>query len=241
MSKRQRYGKYPVLPMVVPSQQTKKRKLFEVDRRKKIKKELVRHSTQRYGIQRYGDEIHTHFYVWEVAMGNAEYILNAALIPQGDDIINRTGRKTMIRHVKLRGYVQNDVVTATNPFAVRVMLLYDRQPCGATAATTDFNNPSTGVKINGVIPNLTSGNRFRVLYDVTKTFGQTFEGTNETTMTGPRMQTWEADIPCYLPQTYNSTGNAITDLTQGNLILYVVQNFASNADAYFTVCSLFKP
>lgn len=215
---------------------------FTDDRRKKMKKIALTHSGAKYGRQRYGEEMKVHHYVSEGTLNAEDKTFSCALIPQGDDIINRQGRKTNIRHIRMRLGVTDDIVTDHDPGAVRVLLLWDRQPCGALSSVALFNNYATGQHINGSVPNLVYGTQFVVLYDVTKTFGGTHNGTNESAVSGPKCQTWECDIPVNFSQTYNATTANIADLNQGNLILCITSGYngASNYNYYAHVSCLFR-
>lgn len=196
------------------------------DQSKKIRQEIIKHPGQFYARQRSAfEEMHTNQYAgtWTQA---ENHIVAVCLIPQGDDIVNRSGRKVVVRHINVRAQMINKRGQSVNGGVIRMTVLYDKTPCGALAGVADFNNYGTGKYSNGAIPNITAGDRFKVLYDEVKTLGGILEGVNELSGVGPQVANFIANIPCRLLQNYTTSGYTQADLSIGNIIVA----FSSDAD-----------
>jgi len=85
----------------------------------------------------------------------------------GSDFNNRIGRKTCLKTLQIRGYIQNEVVsnitaaTSTNGQLLRLIVLWDTQPNGAVPALTDVlttAHPQAPLNLN-------NRDRFKVLRD----------------------------------------------------------------------------
>jgi len=108
--------------------------------------------------------------------GSSE-VLN--LIQTGTGSWNRIGRKTCLKSVRVKGYAECTVFqNATNDFtgnAMRVVLVWDRQPSGATVPAFDdiFSDTNQGGAETTVMwsqPAFDTLDRFRVVKDMTIQF-----------------------------------------------------------------------
>lgn len=220
----------------------KKSNTFDKVRKTRKAKLAVTHPTEKYGTQRYGkEEMHVCNYSTSGNVGGGSARLSTVLMVQGDDVIYREGRKTLIRHYELRMEVINKLGVDSNAGAIRVLIIHDKHPNGALATAASMNNYGAGLEINGSIPNLLSGNRFDVLYDEVKTIGGTNTGSDEAmNNTAPAAILFNASFPCYIPQTYSTADGAIADLTEGNVIVYIIPDQNQSFDYYLTTTALFR-
>jgi len=129
-------------------------------------------------------------------------------INQGDDITNRTGRKIMMKSIYVRF---NSCFTSTTAgsSAIRIMIVYDKQPNAAQYAVTDLLSSNV---ITGMI-NLDNRERFLVLCD---------QVVPVHSATDPLNFVWYKKVN--LPVIYNGTnGGTIADITTGTLTAQICQ------------------
>lgn len=88
------------------------------------------------------------------------------LVPQGDDVIARDGRKILMKSLWMRITGLSQAV-GTNPICPRVALVYDKNPNGVLPVITDIftSTSSTAFK------NMNNQERFVILYDNTAGLG----------------------------------------------------------------------
>lgn len=146
-------------------------------------------------------------------------LLNGA--SRGDDIADRTGRRTKNVYVgvRARGYVTATTGTAQEH---RVLLVYDRQSNGAAPAVTDIllsASPNAFYNFNNTY-------RFKILYDRKYTLGSAVDGQ------GP--STWGIKVNRNIRlDTIFNNGNAgtIADMQTGGLFLVYVGSNAAGVTA----------
>jgi 2C-methyl-D-erythritol 2,4-cyclodiphosphate synthase len=128
-------------------------------------------------------------------------------IAQGDTESTRDGRKIVITGIHFKGYMVLDANNSGD--AVRLVLYVDKQPNGATAATTDY---WASINKNGYsFRNLTQTKRFRVLSDKTYVINNV-----ASTVTKP-IRRIEYNFKVNIPINYTSTLGAITELQETNI------------------------
>lgn len=179
-------------------------------------------------------------------------VVNNLFLPTlGSDYTNRIGRKVRIRSIGIRAFStlyaaqQNaaDLGANANVFArsqhQRVMLVYDTQPNGVGANTTDILDSAAVISMN----NLANRDRFRVLMDKVFTFDPYHVSTDDTPVIQVHSEnrtcvSWTFWKKCNMETIFNgANGGNIGDVTTGAFLLLMVSsettlNFVGNAIRY---------
>jgi hypothetical protein len=155
------------------------------------------------------------------------------LIAEGNDNVNRLGRKAMMRSVSVKGYVSTPGIAAAREVQqVRVLLVWDNAANGALPAVTDV---LTAINTTS-FPNANGVARFTILHDQAIPLGAF-----NTTVTQAYLHetTKNIDITRRInaPTEYFGTAAAITSLQNGSLLLLTMGNSANGTagNAVFTL------
>jgi len=161
--------------------------------------------------------------------------LDTLFVPiQGDDIINRTGRKVKILHIKIRGQVRMIAGATTGAEKIRIVLACDKQTNAAAALGSSIFGVLSGAPAaeNGVniFMNAANFGRFTILKD--KTFiSQPPETAGNYRMFNFKF-TWKGEMMTH----FNTTnGGTIADIVDNSLHLYANCNDVTSQPqiAYF--------
>lgn len=179
-------------------------------------------------------------------------VLNNLFLPAlGSDYTNRIGRKVRVRSIGIRAFSTlyaaqqsaTDLGANANVFArsqhQRVMLVYDTQPNGTGAATTDILDSAAVISMN----NLSNRERFRVLMDKVFTFDPYHVSTDGTPVITVHSEnrtcvSWTYWKKCNMEVVFNGVnGGTIADVATGAFLLLIVSsetttNFVGNALRY---------
>ncbi len=111
-------------------------------------------------------------------LASANYALNTTgsithidVVPQGNTVQSRIGRKYRLTGLQIRGNAQSEATTTVTTGAMYI--IWDRRPCGALAAITDFLETAHGVSFT----NRDNSSRFKIL----KKMRWSFAGESDTT------------------------------------------------------------
>ena len=142
-------------------------------------------------------------------------------VVQGVDENERIGRKVTIRSVHFRGTINNNLATATNTIknSVRIIVYWDKQANGASAAVADILEDVTALNGYNSFRNLANSGRFRILYDVRKALimpavAQTAAGTFSTYIS---QWTWAFNKEVMIPVEFSGTTGAIGEIRSSNI------------------------
>lgn len=142
----------------------------------------------------------------------------------GTDYTNRIGRKTLIRSVYLKVYVEtsasNGVYTTVAGSPFRWILFCDKQPNGAAPAGTDLLNTSHPLSHL----NLNNRDRFKILKDKTDKLGPFYADTGISyTYANPQNMVYKYYRKMRQEVIYNGgSAGTIADITSGALYFYVL-------------------
>lgn len=146
------------------------------------------------------------------------------LIAEGNDNVNRLGRKALIRDVSVRGFVS--IPTPAPIQQARIMLVWDNAAAGALPAITDV---LTGINSTSFI-NVNNVARFTVLHDQTFGLGVI---SNTATVAFADAVMKQVRINCRInaPTEYSGTGGTIASIQNGTLLLLTMGSIATGATA----------
>ncbi len=138
-------------------------------------------------------------------------------IVQGVTESNRIGRKCTIRSVNIHGFwsypTTQTVANMDNRF--RILVYWDKQANGATAAVTDVLESASVDSFR----NLANSGRFRVLYD--RVFTITVAGGMQTAAGTPNaipiIRTWTLFKSCNIPIEFSAATGAIGEIRSNNI------------------------
>lgn len=170
---------------------------------------------------------------------------------QGAAETNRIGRKICLKSLMIRGQVLfRQQGAAPAPDFLRCLLVYDRQPNGATPAlgdvlqNTDINGTNTTDAMAMV--NISNADRFKILRD----WYWNMAGVVQVAAAGPPITYTQAQIPAidYKPTSFKAfvkllgwethyngvNGGTIADVTTGALLLFTV-GMNSLANSQYTL------
>jgi hypothetical protein len=178
------------------------------------------------------EEIHIHDYsLNSTLITDTGKTYSIALIPQGDDINNRTGRRVLLYHISAQVVVKAIGTVSTNysPAVFRALLVHDKAPCGALPAATAIIAAGSGPLVLGTAPSASSSNQYKILLDTSRVIGGSLEAGTYSTVDhqAPDIALIRKSLRCNIPQVYSGSGYAITDLQVGNLILVLATDVVS--------------
>lgn len=153
----------------------------------------------------------------------------------GSDFTNRIGRKTMLKSLYIRGYLNLEAAAnPSTPVAVaaqqlRLIIFCDNQPNGAAPAVTDLLKealPSSQLNAN-------NRDRFKIIKDKTYVFDPFLVSTTASQAIATNSRTI-ADIKIYkklaVETIFNGTnGGTIGDINSGAVYMFWIGSFAAGA------------
>lgn len=169
---------------------------------------------------------------------NTTGTVTALFIPTlGSDMQNRIGRKTCIEKSYLRGFITLEAASdtlsgcASESQAARIMLVWDSQPNGATAAIADIlKDPGNATQSQ---LNMDYRDRFKVIWEKNFTFDPLI-------IPGGAVNANIMNRTCYFFKKYkklkletifnNTNGGTIADISSGALLLVTIGTVAAGAD-----------
>ncbi len=104
-------------------------------------------------------------------MNTTGTITHVDVVPQGNTVQSRIGRKYRVTGLQIRGNAQSEATTTVTTGAVYI--IWDSRPCGSLAAITDFLETASSVSFS----NRDNSSRFRIL----KKMRWSFAGESDTT------------------------------------------------------------
>lgn len=154
----------------------------------------------------------------------------------GTDYTNRIGRKTLIRSIFIRGWVEPEIaatapiITSAPAGLYRMIIFVDNQPNGATPTVADLLNSATP----SAMLNLDNRDRFRIFKDKTYTHGPI------TSITAATVAQYGADnvtknVKVYMKTSietvFDSTnGGTIADINSGALYMFWIGETAASVN-----------
>lgn len=161
------------------------------------------------------------------------------LVPQGDDVEQRSGNKITSKYVSIRATFQG-VNTALGDSFVRCIVFWDSAPNGVNPVIVD-NNVNTMALLDsnaGVVPgfyanrNLRTGKRYKILEDTVHKLEphcvQLFTvATGNTTQVIPPYAYYQKYVRLGRAISYSGVGAVISDLTQNGLFVAFLQSSTS--------------
>lgn len=144
----------------------------------------------------------------------------------------RVGRKICVKslHMRYTAQLSNTSNPASTDDGVRVILYWDKQANGATAAVTDILESATYLSFN----NLSNKGRFVILMDrvvdVSATAGA-WDGTNDQYAQKAQTKTFHKK-GLNIPVEYSSTTGALTEIRSNNIGLLAISDSGSINMAY---------
>lgn len=149
------------------------------------------------------------------------------LIDQGDDAVNREGRKITLKSVQIRG--RCDFAPAAGATAATISYLYLMLDTQANGAAPPIATVFTSTAFGTHFLNLDNSQRFRVLK---KWVINQAPQAGATTAYNKCVEPIEYYTKCNIPISFTSTGNGISDIRSNNLFLAYGSD--SNADDLVT-------
>lgn len=159
----------------------------------------------------------------------------------GTDMVNRIGRKTMIKSIQVRGYMYPEAAKGMAVSAIPiqdafVMLLWDTQPNGAAPGVLDILNTTSPASML----NLNNRDRFKVIkrkHLVFDAFAYNSNATLSLAGFNRTIQPIEIYVKCNLETIFNSVnGGTIADINTGALyfVTYGSEATGANTDLQIT-------
>lgn len=152
------------------------------------------------------------------------------LIAQGADEDERIGRKIVVKSIHLKGVVRlpGNTTAGGGASRVRVLLYWDKQCNGATAAILDIIETGS---VNS-FRNLGNKDRFVLLWDKTFTLNHQ---QGPSTAGGDTRRHIAYNKKVDIPIEYSGATNAITEIRSNNLGLAAIMDNGNAADIAYTV------
>jgi len=137
------------------------------------------------------------------------YVAVLNTIVEGDTKSNRHGNRIVMKSIEMKWYIYAGA-SQTIPQAYVGALIYDKQPNGALPAVTDLWTSATSLAFK----NLDNSHRFVFLKKI--------EGFMPPIADDPDVKEVNSYLKLDLPTFYDANAGAITDITTGSLLLFIL-------------------
>lgn len=147
-------------------------------------------------------------------------------VATGDDFNSRDGRQTVIKSINFRASCQPYGNTMSFGDTMRVMIVQDSQPNGATFLTGDLFSATTATYGAVGMNNLNNRSRFKVLMDKQISLDGAIYAGSVLTGGNPATKTIKKYMKCHIPVQYSGTGATIASIATNSIYLVA---FSDNA------------